>query len=198
MPAIRMKPEEYEELIAGASPEVKEKAPKLEKPKKGESLFEALGKLGETYLEERKARKEKEELREVLKAVRRPLRGKKEPRGTREESLAEFYIPRMPVRRDKMILAGEALVPGMTSFGRLMQPELGAMRELTMLKPAEQAVYREIHANGDHDVKSHIISEVKQEGFSSKEITDALRRLRELGYIRKSGKMWEGEPEYEI
>lgn len=86
----------------------------------------------------------------------------------------------------------------MIPAGRAMMPAFGAIRELTTprgLGPAEQAVWAEVEANGDHDTLSHIISQLRDIGLSGKEVADALKSLLRKGLAEPAG-TWEGEREY--
>ena len=75
---------------------------------------------------------------------------------------------------------------------------LGRLRGLERFPRVDQAVYAEIHANGDIDTPSNVRRKVSQLGFSRSEIDTALKRLREAGFITSSGRKHEGETELMI
>lgn len=77
-------------------------------------------------------------------------------------------------------------------------PALGRLRQMGKFPKVDWAVYSEIHANGDIDTPSHIKSEVRQLGFTRKEIDDSLSRLRKLGIIAPTGLVMDGEKELMI
>ena len=72
---------------------------------------------------------------------------------------------------------------------------MSRLRELEKFPEVDQAVYQEIHANGDIDTPSHVKKEVGQLGFSKKEIDVSLKRLREFGLIVPTGNKVDGEKE---
>ena len=84
-----------------------------------------------------------------------------------------------------------------TEFGE-MGSALGRLRQLGKFPAVDWAVYNEIRTNGDIDTPSHVRREVGMLGFSRKEISDSLTRLRKLGIIAPTGLVMDGEKELEI
>lgn len=130
----------------------------------------------------------------------------------------ELYVPKVPSWRPttEFMPAGEAHRPQLGTLRRAGSPPpsvpikapfrdverfeglgsaLGRLRGLEKLPAVDQAVYSEIHANGDIDIPSHVKREVGQFGFSRKEIDTSLNRLRNLGLVVPTGQISNGEKE---
>lgn len=131
---------------------------------------------------------------------------------------AGLYVPKMPGWRPttEQVPAGEAHRPELGPLRRAGSPPpstpikapfrdverfeglgtaMSRLRGLEKLPRIDQAVYSEIHANGDIDTPSHIKEEVGQLGFSRREIDVSLKRLRDLGLITPTGQESNGEKE---
>jgi len=129
-----------------------------------------------------------------------------------------LYVPKVPAWRPttEFMPAGEAHTPHLSQLRTAGAPgpsqkirvpfrdverfegigtAMGRLRVLEQLPAVDRAVYAEIHANGDIDTPSHVKSEVKQLGFSKREINDSLKRLREFGLVVPTGNKYKGEKE---
>jgi len=74
-------------------------------------------------------------------------------------------------------------------------PALIRLRKLGEMKRVDQAVLAEVQANGDIDTPTHVKSEVSRLGFTVSEVDTSLKRLRNLGFIVPTGRVYNGEKE---
>jgi len=83
------------------------------------------------------------------------------------------------------------------AMGRLRNPEVpfSRLRHPYRFSPIDQVVYAEIQANGDIDTPSHVRGQVSQLGFSRQEIDASLKKLRDLGLIIPTGRVFGREKE---
>ena len=154
--------------------------------------------------------------------VQATVPGKPHPRWYIPKAMPEYYVPGGRVRKltdPTGAPAGYMHTPHLHSLQRAGAPPptaavkapfrdverfeglgtaMGRLRELERFPSVDQAVYAEIHANGDIDTPSHVRREVGQLGFSRSEIDIALKRLREAGLVTPSGRVHEGETELMI